>query len=357
MPRDDKSSPLHSDHVALVPIPTAGDIDARLVKYLPVDGPTSSQNLRAHPGWRIKQNRTLAEKRGRVHGRAIPAGIEIDGRWLREEGHDVDVVRNTRSVLGQWPRIVWVGVVGGNVVDGLGAVEEEDVFFVCRDGYFGLAGFVCVDEDGGHLEKSAVVEVAVVVRFTRLQEFRLGRAVGRADVVGFAKVVPGYDFNVVRLQLQKVHPAVDVDVGVLCVQPVGVAGKTLEEPRGYACHPGLAIGVARVGEGLVHGSFFGGGEGGMDPGEGACATVGERGDFWAGFAERTGEEGDADFYVVNDVGLPVPGWRVDFEGAEEDVARCVFGLRRAVGVPICDVDDLSYVEHGGGVDGQEELEP
>ena len=54
--------------------------------------------------------------------------------------------------------------------------------------------------------------------------------------------------------------------------------------------------------------------------------------------------------------MPVPARRVDFEGAEEDLAGCVFSLRRVVGVEVCNVDDLVYIEHGGGVDGQEKFE-
>ena len=267
---------LHSDHVPLVPVSAAGDVDARLVERLAVDGPTGRQNLRAHLGGRIEQDGTLAEKRGRIHGGADPPGAEIDGRGLGEERHDVDVVRDTGGVLGQRPRVVWVGVVAGDVIDGLGTVEEEDVLFVCRDAHRGLAGFECFDEDGGHLEESAVVEIAVVVGFGRLHEFRLGGGVCRTDVVGFAKVVPGDDLNVVGLELQKLHPTVDVDVGVLRVQPVGGVGETLEEPRGDAGHPGFAAaGVARSGEGLVDCSFFCGGKGRMDPGEDTCATVGE----------------------------------------------------------------------------------
>lgn len=202
-----------------------------------------------------------------------------------------------------------------------------------------------------------MVEVAVVVGFVRLHEFGLGGAVRGADVVGFAKVVPGDDFDVVGLQLQQLHPAVNVDVGVLRVQPVGVAGQALEEPRGYARHPELAAGAARVGEGLVDGSFFGGGEGRMDPAEGACTAVGERGLDRTAFAESAGQEGDGDFDLVNDIGLPVPAGGVDFEGAEEDVTGGVFRLRRMVGVEVCNVDDLVYIVHGGGVDGQEDLEP
>lgn len=95
----------------------------------------------------------------------------------------------------------------------------------------------------------------------------------------------------------------------------------------------------------------------MDPGEGSCAAVGKRGLVCAVLAEGAGEEGDGDIDLVNDIGLPVPGWGIDFEGAEEDVAGCVFSLGRAVGVEICDIDDLGHVVHGGGVDGQEELEP
>ena len=207
----------------------------------------------------------------------MPAGAEIDGRGFGEKRHDVDVVRDARGVLGQGPGVVGIAVVRGEGFDGLGAVEEEDVFFVRRDGHLGLAGLERFDEDGGHLEEGAVVEVAVIVGSARLHELGLGGDVCRADVVGLAVVVPGDDFDVVGLELQKLHPAVDVDVGVLRVQPVGVAGKALEEPRGYAGHPDLAGGVARVGEGLVDGSFLGGGKGRMDPGEGASAAVRERG--------------------------------------------------------------------------------
>ena len=73
--------------------------------------------------------------------------------------------------------------------------------------------------------------------------------------------------------------------------------------------------------------------------------------------EGSREEGDGDFDVVDNVGLPVPAGRVDFEGAEEDVAGGVFSLRRAVGVKVGDVDDLGDIDHGGSVDGYEDLEP
>ena len=81
----------------------------------------------------------------------------------------------------------------------MGTVEEEDVFFVRSNGDVGVTGFEGFDEDGGHFEESAMVEVAVVVGSVRLHELRLGRRVGGADVVGFAIVVPGDDFNVVGL--------------------------------------------------------------------------------------------------------------------------------------------------------------
>ena len=60
--------------------------------------------------------------------------------------------------------------------------------------------------------------------------------------------------------------------------------------------------------------------------------------------------------MIDDVGLPVPARRVDLERAEKDIAGCVFGLGRAFGVEVGDVDDFAYVVHGGGVDGYEELE-
>lgn len=84
-------------------------------------------------------------------------------------------------------------------MNGLGAVEEEDVFFVCGDGHFGIAGFECFDEDGGHFEETAMVEIAVVVGCVSLHELRLRSGVCRADVVGFAVVVPGDDLDVVGL--------------------------------------------------------------------------------------------------------------------------------------------------------------
>lgn len=62
-----------------------------------------------------------------------------------------------------------------------------------------------------------MIEVAVVVGFVWVHEFGLGGGVCGANVVGFAKVVPGDDFDVVGLEFQKLHPAVDVDVGILCV--------------------------------------------------------------------------------------------------------------------------------------------
>lgn len=157
----------------------------------------------------------------------------------------------------------------------MGAVEEEDVFLVRGDGHFRLTGFECFDEDGGHFEETAVVEIAVVVGSVSLHELRLRRGVCRADIVGLAVVVPGDDLDVVGLELQELHPAVNVDVGVLRVKPIGITRESLEEPGGYAGHPDLAGGVAGVGEGFVDGSFLRGGEGRMDPSEGACATVGE----------------------------------------------------------------------------------
>ena len=268
---------LHGDDVPLVPIPAAGDVDAGLVERGAVDGPAGGEDLGALVGRGVEEDGALAEERGRVHGGDDAAGVEVDGGGLGEEGDDVDVVGDAGGVFGQRPRVVRVGVVAGDVVDRLGPVEEEDVFLLRRHGHFGRAGFVRADEDGGHLEKGAVVQVAVVVGFARLHQFRLGRGVRGADVVRFAPVVPGDHFDVVGLYLQQFHPAVDVDVRVLRVQPVGVAGKALEEPRGYARHPGLAIGVARVGVGLVDGSFFGGGERRMNPGEGTCTAVGDCG--------------------------------------------------------------------------------
>ena len=269
--------PSNGDHVPLIPITTAGDVDALLVQRLSIDRPTGGQNLRAHLGRRVEENGALAEVRGRVHGGAGPARGEVDGRRLREEGDDVDVVRDAGGVLGQWPGVVRVGVVGGHVLDGLRSVEEEDVFLVGRDGHFGVAGFEGLDEDGRHLEEGAVVEVAVVVGSVGLHELGFGGGVGRADVMGFAVVVPGDDFDVIGLELQQVIPSVNIDVGVLRIQPVGVAGQALEEPWGDACHPDLAVGSASVGERFVDRGFFVGGEGRMDPSEGTCAAIGEGG--------------------------------------------------------------------------------
>ena len=59
------------------------------------------------------------------------------------------------------------------------------------------------------------------------------------------------------------------------MQPIGIAGQALEEPRGYACHPNLVVGVAGISKGFIDGLFLVGGERGMDPGEGACAAVGQ----------------------------------------------------------------------------------
>lgn len=73
-------------------------------------------------------------------------------------------------------------------------------------------------------------------------------------------------------------------------------------------------------------------------------------------AEGAREEGDGHFDLVDNVGLPVPAGRVDLEGAKEDVASRIFGLRRAVGVEVGDVDNLVDIVHAGSVDGNEDLE-
>ena len=266
---------LHSDHIPLISITAFGDIDALLVQRLAVDGPTGRQDLRAQRGRRIELNGTFADVGRRVHGRGVAARGEIDGRGCGQEWHDVDVVGDAGGIPGQRPGVVRVGVVGGDILDGLGTVEEEDVLLVCADGHVGLAGFERLDEDGRHFEEGAVVEIAVVGGRARFHQLREGGGVGGADVVRFAVVVPGDDFNVVGLQFQQVIPAVDVDVGVLRVEPVGVAGHALEEPGSYTGHPDFVVGGAGVAEGLVNGSFLRGGEGRMDPSEGARAAVGE----------------------------------------------------------------------------------
>ena len=182
--------PLYRYHVPLVPTATGGNVDTRLVEGCAADWPASCQNLRAHLGWSIEQDRTLAEERRRVHGCADASRVEIDGRWLRKKWDDVDVVRDAGCVFRQWPAIIWVSVIGGDVVDGLRAVEKEDVLFISGDGYYGLAGFKRLDEDGRHPEEAAVIEVAVVIGSARFHELGLWGGVGGADVVGFAKVIP-----------------------------------------------------------------------------------------------------------------------------------------------------------------------
>ena len=91
---------LHSDHVPLIPIPTLGDVDAGLAERLAVDGPAGCQNLRTHLGRRAEEDGAFAEKGRRVHGGGVAAGVEVDGRGLGEEGHDVDVVGDAGGVFG-----------------------------------------------------------------------------------------------------------------------------------------------------------------------------------------------------------------------------------------------------------------
>ena len=90
---------LYRDHVPLVSIPTFGDVNASLVEGLAVDGPAGCQNLRSHLGRRAEEDGAFAEKGRRVHGCGVAAGVEVDGRGLGEERHDVDVVFDAGGVL------------------------------------------------------------------------------------------------------------------------------------------------------------------------------------------------------------------------------------------------------------------
>ena len=59
--------------------------------------------------------------------------------------------------------------------------------------------------------------------------------------------------------------------------------------------------------------------------------------------------------VVEDVGLPVPGWVAGLEGAEHGFSIHE-ELRWVAGVGVCKVDDHGRGGHAGEVEGEEEFE-
>ena len=75
-------------------------------------------------------------------------------------------------------------------------------------------------------------------------------------VAAFPEIVPGHQFDEVRLQRQEVQPAIEPHPCVLRVQPVQICVHAFEEPGRDACHPGLAGDLALVGEVPVDSGFL-----------------------------------------------------------------------------------------------------
>ena len=140
------------------------------------------------------------------------------------------------------------------------AIEEENFFFAGVDCHCGLSGFEGLDEEAGHLEEGGVVEIAVIVWGGGLCDDGSWRGVGGADVGGFADVcyhgiiaaaedvcrvltIPGNNLDVIRLQLEEIHPPINPNCRILGVKPILVRRHALEEPRCNACHPRFAISV------------------------------------------------------------------------------------------------------------------
>lgn len=139
------------------------------------------------------------------------------------------------------------------------------------------------------------------------------------------------------------------------MQPVHVGTHSLEEPRCHSRHPWCTVAVAHIGKLCVNVALSRWVAGRVDPSE-WTETLVERLGVVRVFREGAGEEGHWQFDVIDDICLPVPGWRACLEGAEKDMAIRVLQLRGAIGVEVCEVDDHGSVGYAGSVHAEEQLE-
>lgn len=300
------SSHSHRNHIPIVIPKLARDgqtLLAHLESGIPLPGrrqgliaQTPADGFLAHAG------------RGLEAERLVEAGVERDGGGLVEEGQDEDVVVEELDVVGQGQG--FVDAVGEG---GLGAVEHEDVLLVLGHAHGRLARLEGAGEEPGRFQEGAVVVEAPVAAVVLV----FGGRVGGADVGGLAPVVPGDDFDEVRLQFEEVEPFVDPDAVVLLVAPVHVRVEAFEEPGCDGGDPFFVCGRAVGCELIIDVGFFGCGKECVDPGEEAVGVG-------AGFVEGrfglsghgAGDEEGGGRKVGEDVGLPVPGWIGVLEGAE-----------------------------------------
>ena len=183
----------HGDHIGIVVPKLPGGRQPLLLDLEPgIPLPRSGERLIAQ----APADRFLADARpGHEAEGIVQAGVEGDGGRFVEEGHDEDVVVKEFDVIGQ--RQGFVDAVGKGR---LRAVEHEDILLVFVHLHRRLSGLEGAREELGHLQEGAVIVEAPIAAVV----FVFGGRVGRADVRGFAPVVPGDDLDEVGLEFEQV---------------------------------------------------------------------------------------------------------------------------------------------------------
>ena len=283
----------------------------------------------------------------------IVPGHERHRRSLGQKTDDVNIILDIRHALGQRHRILCP--VGER---GLRAVDHEHIFILrCYIQGRQRTGLERVDEMPCHCQEPGVVEPAILHRLGNV--FVLRERPKGGQVGTLAVIVPGDEFDEIRLELQQREPAVEPDAAVLRIEPVEGGGEPFEEPGGQTRHPGFVVPLglvvdALVGEGFVDLAFLQDGRGRVQPGEDAGADV-SGGDVGGRGRDGAGHEHDGGADLVDHVGLPVEGRGARGEGGQEDLAVDP-ELGRVVGVSVGDVGHDVGVGQAGGVVGHEELE-
>ena len=283
----------------------------------------------------------------------IIPGHERHSRIFRQETDNVNIVLHIPHALRQRHRIA--GPIGKR---GLRAVDHEHIFILRGNVQGGQgAGFERVDEMPCHCQESGVVEATILHCLGDV--FVLGESAEGGEVGGLAVIVPGDEFDEIRLELEEREPAVEPDAAVLRIEPVEGGGEPFEEPGGQTRHPGFVVALglvvlALVREGGVDLAFLEDGRGRVQPGEDPRADVGG-GDVWGRGGNGAGHEHNRGADLVDHVGLPVEGRGSRGEGGQEDLAVDP-ELGRVVHVGVGDVGHDVRVGQAGGVVGHEELE-
>ena len=144
----------------------------------------------------------------------IIPGHERHRRILRQKTNNINIILHVAHALRQRHTIFCP--VGERR---LRPINHEDIFvWRCHIQRGQGAGFERVNEMPCHCQEPGVIEPTILHRLGDV--FILRERAERGQVGTLAVIVPGDEFDEIRLELQQRQPAVEPDAAVLRIQPV-----------------------------------------------------------------------------------------------------------------------------------------